>query len=137
MKFIITESKLQKAALLWMNKNFSPDQLEVVEHPDYPDSIFYKKNGIVVMEQDKKNKEFWFSYNQIWSFFESFFTMEYEEIQGLLDIWLDEAFKLKGYTPIKRDNNKKIKLEEAFKLKGYTPITPWLEAFNTWKRLSN
>ena len=54
MKFIITESKLQKAALLWMNNNFSPDQLEVIEHPYYPNSIFYKKNGKVVMEQDKK-----------------------------------------------------------------------------------
>ena len=25
--------------------------------------------------------------------------MEYKEIQGLLDIWLEEDFKLKGYTP--------------------------------------
>jgi len=99
MKFIITESKLQKAALLWMNNNFSPDQLEVFEIPKYPNSVFYRKNGIVVMEQDKKNKEFWFSYNQIWSFFESFFLMEYEEIQGVLKIWLEEDFKLKGYRP--------------------------------------
>ena len=115
MKFIITESKLQKAALLWMNNNFSPDQLEVIEHPDYPNSIFYRKNGKVVMEQDKKNQRFWFSYTQIWSFFKSFFSMEYEEIQGVLNIWLEEAFKLKGYTPLN---------------KHYTP------AFG-WKRLSN
>ena len=99
MKFIITENQKERIVLNWMNKNFSLDQLEVAESPKYPNSIFYKKNGIVVMRQDKKNKEFWFSYNQIWSFFESFFLMEYEEIQGVLKIWLDEAFKLKGYTP--------------------------------------
>ncbi len=99
MKFIITENQKEKIALNWMNKNFSPDQLEVVEHPDYPNSIFYKKNGIVVMEQDKKTKRFWFSYSEIWSFFESFFSMEYEEIQRVLKIWLEEDFKLKGYTP--------------------------------------
>ena len=121
MKFIITESKLQKAALLWMNNNFSPDQLEVIEHPDYPNSIFYKKNGKVVMEQDKKNKEFWFSYSQIWSFFKSFFSMEYKEIQGVLKIWLDEAFKLKGYTPEYINFDTTVMLDEAFKLKGYTP----------------
>ena len=101
MKFIITESKLQKAALLWMNNNFSPDQLEVVESPKYPNSISYKKNGIVVMEQDKKNKDFWFDYDEIWSFFESFFPMEYEEMQGVLKIWLEETFNLKGYTPLR------------------------------------
>ena len=100
MKFIITESKLQNTALLWMNKNFSPDQLEVVESPKYPNSILYKKNGIVVMEQDKKNKRFWFDYDEIWSFFGSFFSMKYKEIQGVLEIWLEESFKLRGYTPL-------------------------------------
>ena len=99
MKFIITENQKERIVLNWMNKNFSPDQLEVIEHPDYPNSIFYRKNGKVVMEQDKKNQRFWFSYTQIWSFFKSFFSMEYEEIQGVLNIWLEEAFKLKGYTP--------------------------------------
>ena len=123
MKFIITESKLQKAALLWMNNNFSPDQLEVIEHPDYPNSIFYKKNGKVVMEQDKKTKRFWFSYSEIWSFFESFFSMKYKEIRGLLEIWLEEAFKLKGYTPHFPHTWYIAQLDEAFKLKGYTPIS--------------
>ena len=104
-----------------MNKNFSPDQLEVVEHPDYPNSIFYRKNGKVVMEQDKKTKRFWFSYSEIWSFFESFFSMEFKEIQGLLKIWLEEAFKLKGYTPQVAHPQPLWELDEAFKLKGYTP----------------
>ena len=101
MKFIITENQKERIVLNWMNKNFSLDQLEVAESPKYPNSIFYKKNGIVVMEQDKKTKRFWFSYSQIWSFFESFFTMEYKEILGVLKIWLEEDFKLKGYTPFR------------------------------------
>jgi hypothetical protein len=99
MKIIITESKLHKVALKWMNQNFNPDQLEVINHPDYPNSIFYRKNGKVVMEQDKKNEIFWFDYEDIWSFFKSFFGMEHQEIQDVLRYWLDEAFKLGGYTP--------------------------------------
>jgi hypothetical protein len=95
----MTESKRNDLALKWMNQNFSPDQLEVIKHPDYPDSIFYRKNGKVVMEQNKKNKYFFFDYNNIWSFFESFFGMEYQEKQEVLRYWLDEAFKLGGYTP--------------------------------------
>jgi hypothetical protein len=94
-----TNTKLNKVVLKWMNLNFSPDQLEVIKHPDYPDSIFYKKNGKVVMEQDKKNEHFFFDYDNIWSFFKSFFGMEYQEIRDVLRYWLDEAFKLGGYTP--------------------------------------
>ena len=99
MKLLITENQLDKAALLWMNKNFSPDQLEIVTSEKYPDSIFYKKNGIVVMEQDKKNKDFWFDYDEIYSFFKSFFSMEYKEWQRIMKIWLEETFKLEGYIP--------------------------------------
>jgi len=84
-----------------MNKNFGLDQLEIVESEKYPDSIFYKKNGKVVMEQDKKNKNFRFDYDNIWSFFESFFGVEYEQIQEVLSYWLEETLKLKDYTPVR------------------------------------
>ena len=122
MKFLITENQLDKAALLWMNKNFSPDQLEIVTSEKYPDSIFYQKNGNVVMEQDKKNKRFYFDYDEIWLFFKSFFSMEYEEWQRIMKIWLEETFKLEGYTPNSDGVTTGIELEETFKLEGYTPI---------------
>lgn len=99
MKYIITENKLNNVVLSWMNKNFGLDQLEIVKSEKYPNSIFFKKNGEVVMEQDKKNKDFLFDYDEIWSFFESFFGMEYQEIQEFLSYWLEETLKLKGYTP--------------------------------------
>jgi hypothetical protein len=98
MKFIITENKLNNVALSWMNKNFSPDQLEIVTSEKYPNSIFFKKDGVVVMEQDKKYKDFYFDYNDIWSFFESFFGMKYEQVQEVLSYWIDDTFKLKGFT---------------------------------------
>ena len=100
MKFIITENKLERVVIHWMNQNFSPEQLEIVKSKHYPDSVFFKKNGKVVMEQDKKNKYFWFHYDNIWSFFESFFGMEYKQIQEVLSYWLEETLKLKGYTPL-------------------------------------
>ncbi len=99
MKYLITESQKEKIALKWMNDNFSPNQLEVVTSEKYPDSIFYRKNGKVVMEQNKKNKLFYFDYHDIWSFFMSFFGMEHTEIQQLMKVWLVEAFKLRSYTP--------------------------------------
>ena len=73
--------------------------LEVVESEKYPNSIFYKKNGVVVMELNKKTKICWFDYDNIWSFFDIVFDMEYQEIQGFLNKWLEDTFNLKGYTP--------------------------------------
>ena len=102
MKYIITEDKLNNVALSWMNKNFSSDQLEIIKSEEYPNLVFFKKNRKVVMEQDKKNKRFYFDYDGIWSFFESFFGMEYEQIMEVLSYWLEETFKLEGYTPIFR-----------------------------------
>ena len=95
----MTKNNLDKVVLLWMNKNFDPDQLEVVTSEGYPNSIFYRKNGKVVMEQNKKSKVFWFDYNEIYSFFESFFSMEFEEWQRIMKIWLKDTFKLEDYTP--------------------------------------
>jgi hypothetical protein len=99
MKFIITENKLNNVALSWMNKNFSPDNLEIVKSEEYPNTIFYRKDGKVVMEQDKENKYFYFDDNDIWLFFKSFFDMKYEQIQEVLRYWLEETLKLEGYTP--------------------------------------
>jgi hypothetical protein len=95
MKYIITENKLNNIALSWMNQNFSPEQLEIVKSKDYPNSVFFRKNGKVVMEQNKKSMYFWFSYNEIWSFFESFFGMKDQQIEEVLTYWLEETLKLK------------------------------------------
>ena len=100
MIYIITENKLNNVVLSWMNKNFGLDQLEIVKSEKYPNSIFFKKNGEVVMEQDKKNKDFLFDYDEIWSFFESFFGIEYSEIQQLMEVWLEETLNLEEYTPM-------------------------------------
>ena len=112
MKFIITENKLEQVASSWMNKNFNPDQLEIVTSEKCPNSIFFKKNGVFVMEQDKTYQDFYFDYDSIWSFFESFFGMEYQEIQGFLNKWLEETLKLEGYTPVR------IKLAPVIRWRG-------------------
>ena len=94
MKYIITENKLNNVALSWMNQNFGLDQLEMYTSETYPYSVFFKKNGEIMMEQNKKNKLFWFDYIEIWSFFESFFGMEHQEIEEVLSYWLENTLKL-------------------------------------------
>ena len=99
MKYIISENKLNNVALSWMNQNFSPDQLEIVKSKNYPNLVFFRKNGKVVMEQDIKKKRFWFNHDEIWSFFKLFFGMEEQQIREVFKHWLEETLKLEGYTP--------------------------------------
>ena len=120
MRYIITESKLQDVALKWMDKNFHPDKLEIVKSEKYPDSIFFRKDGIIVMVQNL-NKFFWFHYDEIWSFFKKFFNMNYTEIQALLRFWLENTFKLDGHTTPVINYFQTQGLENTFKLEGYTP----------------
>ena len=49
--------------------------------------------------QNNKYGNIWIDYDRIWSFFEEFFLMKYEEIQGILKDWLEEVYNLRGFTP--------------------------------------
>ncbi len=113
--------KLTKIKLKWLNDNFNLDKMKMYKHDYYPNSIFYKKGDIFVINQDLKNKKFWIDYNQIWSFFESFFGMEYTEIQSIMNIWLEETDKLREYTPATCRGIERTLLEETDKLREYTP----------------
>jgi hypothetical protein len=122
MKFIITENKIQKVAFKFMNSEFSPDQLEIVTSEKYPNSIFFRKNGVVVMEQNKAFKVFYFDYDEIWSFFESLFSMKNKQIQDVMRYWLEETLKLEGYTPKRSVSMGYYQLEETLKLKPHHPL---------------
>ena len=109
MKYIITENKLNNVALSWMNQNFSLDQLEIVTSEKYPESIFFKKDGEVMMEQDNSMKYFVFDLDEIWLFFKRFFGLEYEEVREVLIYWLEKTLGLEGYdvgvtTPFRRQS---------------------------------
>jgi hypothetical protein len=72
--------------------------LEIVKSEYYPKSIFFKKDGKVVIEQDKKTKQFLFDYDEIWLFFEFVFGMKYHQKEVVLSSWVEDTFNLKGYT---------------------------------------
>ena len=99
MKYIITENKLNKVALSWMNQNFSSDQLEIVKSEEYPNSVFFILPSIFYILRLEKSKYFYFDYEEIWLFFELFFDLGYGQIQEVLRYWLEKTFKLESYTP--------------------------------------
>ena len=93
MKITITESKREKAAINWLNKNYG--DLEPYETKKHHNSIFYRKGDEVVFEYNKKNGEVYVSYDEIWSFLQSMFGMEWKQIENITKEWVEEHYNLR------------------------------------------
>ena len=78
------------------------NNLGEVRHNDYPNNIFWQKEGKVILEYDIKNERFWVDYYTIWSKFEEKYKLKYTNISSLLKGMLEEAFKLRATTTIFR-----------------------------------
>jgi len=142
MKIIITENKLEKVLkqsgtkktieLLGGWENFckvfnieSPmdflhlfDDLEEVqsEKKEYLTLFRYKK-GHNLMGYDRKSKEVYIDYDEIWSFLEDKFELNYSEIQELTKKWLGEVYNLRGITTLAVWGTQWRKLDEVYNLK--------------------
>ena len=67
--------------------------------PERVGHIFYKKNEKIIMEQDSKNKNFWFDYDSIWSIFNSRFGLSYDETQAFIKDMLERHLNWGDFTP--------------------------------------
>lgn len=124
MKIIITENKLEKVLkqsgtkktieLLGGWENFckvfkieSPmdflhlfDDLEQVQSEKYRNyTLFRHKKGNKLMVYDRKSKEVYIDYDEIWSFLEDKFDLTFSVAQAVTKKWLDEVYNLSEITP--------------------------------------
>jgi hypothetical protein len=88
--------KLKHKIINYLNKEYSG--LTIYETDKWEDYIFFMKNDKVIFEYNKENGYVGISYDKIWSFLESFFGLEYKEIQDLTKEWVEEQFKLRVTT---------------------------------------
>ncbi len=89
---------------------------------DYPESIFYMSSaGKWILEQDYKNDRMWIRFNTFWSVLENKYSMGYDDIQTLLKYMIEQAFKEKVSTPLRRSKETNSGIEQAFKAKVSTP----------------
>ena len=100
MKYVITENQLNRAALRFLNTEYG--NLEPYETDEHPNFIYFMKDGEVIFEYNKKNGYVYISYDKIWSFLDSFFGLEYEEIQDITKQWVEEHYNLSVTTTSKR-----------------------------------
>ena len=107
-KQILRDNKLSEVLGTELNllskkvKEFIDDKLEGLvqfEVDNYPGSIFYKKDDIILFEQDLKNERLWCSYEHYWSFFEKEIGLNHNEIQELTRGMVATYLNCKQFTP--------------------------------------
>ena len=89
MKINITKTQRARLVKDWLNDMFSDAEIR---------GSYYVKNEKNLAFQNKKDKEFRFDYDLIWSFLESMFSLEYEELKAITKDWLGETLNFNGQT---------------------------------------
>jgi hypothetical protein len=92
MKFIITESKREKAVFYWLDKRFG--DVEPYESDNYPNDIFFIKNGEVIFEFGGFSNSLTIKNDKIWEFVETFFGLNYFQTQDITTRWINDKFNL-------------------------------------------
>jgi len=98
MKYIITENKLNKAVIHYLNRMYG--DLEEYRIPKYPDSTFFIKGKKVYMEHIGKFGTLYVDYDTIWLDLKNVFSLEYEKIRRIIIWWVKETYNLKGVFPM-------------------------------------
>jgi len=115
MKYIITESKLEKVAIKYLNKIYG--NLEEYRTDERPDKVFFIRGKKVFMEQDLENDDLWVDYYTIWSDLEKMFDLKYNEIQSIITKWVEVTYNLRGVTSTFGNLATAHLVEETYKLK--------------------
>ena len=101
------------------------NDLKIINTNVYNDDgleFIYHKDGEWIFYQDCKNEKFWTHYYRYWEILESEFSLEYEEIQAITKLLVEEALKREVSTPFPDWIEEKGVVEEALKREVSTPL---------------
>jgi hypothetical protein len=97
MKILIMENQLRKVQFMYLDYLF--DGIYEVKSKKHPDSRFWKKNDILVLELEKSGR-IWVLH-EIWKDLCNMFSLQNNETQQIMKEWLEERLNLEGIRPMK------------------------------------
>ena len=106
--------RLNKLCIKWLNENFNPMVPFIMK--EYPDYIFHMKDGKCILQHNKKNGYVYVSFKEIWKFFESYFSMDNQQIKDITKIWVEEHYKMEVTTTHWHDLKFEQMVEEHYKM---------------------
>ena len=73
--------------------------LQEYKDNNYPDSIFYHKNGNIYFELDLKNNYLWCDYDMVWNVFSNNNELDYSETQCVIKNMVEQYTNWGSVTP--------------------------------------
>jgi hypothetical protein len=99
MKIIITESRLSKVIVKWLDNEYGNltqvvrgKMVSYVDQDGLPILIYYRNKN--------NNGGVYVNFQKVWELLGIIFGMNRQQIQVMLKIWLEETYNIKGYTPV-------------------------------------
>lgn len=92
-----------------------------VYNEDGLEFIYHNKDGEWIFYQDVNNVEFWANYKRYWEILEREFHLEYDEIQAITKLLVEEVLKREVTTPLLLRYKLQTVVEEALKREVDTP----------------
>jgi hypothetical protein len=94
MKIIITESRLEKTAIHWLNKKFG--DLEKFTTDRMPSTIYYrtKEGKEIIFEYNTHYEYIYVSKEDVWSFLMDMFGFDDNQITQLIDKWFQNRYNV-------------------------------------------
>jgi hypothetical protein len=92
MKYIITESQMDRAVLKYLNTEFG--DLEPYKNKKHPNRILFVKDGEVIFEYFIEVGSVFISYRKVWAFLQRFFLLDDMEVGNTLRQWMSEYYNL-------------------------------------------
>jgi hypothetical protein len=83
--------------------------------------FIYHKDGQWIFYQDVNNVEFWANYKRYWEILEREFHLEYDEIQAITKLLVEEVLKREVTKPLLLRYKLQTVVEEALKQEVTTP----------------
>jgi chromosome segregation ATPase len=101
--------------------------LEIEIRDDYPDSVFYKKNGKVFFQlfQNLEIKHLWVDYDLVWSVLRNKYKLNYDEIQEFIENMVEKHLKLGIVIPLKVMGLNELMIEKHLKFSKLTSVIHW------------
>ena len=110
MNIQVNKHQLERVVIKWLNKYLGNLTQKTIEK--YPNSVFYvNSDNHVMMEYDQENSYVYIHDDHIWSKIELLFHLNYDDIQSIMKVWVEEDYKLGGVTPFRPNISSQIRWE--------------------------
>ena len=95
----LLKSKLEKSAIRYLNEMYG--DLEVYRTDKFPDCVYFVKDGRFYMRQDLGGSRLYIDNDTMWSELENIFGLNRDEIKHIITKWAEQTYNLIGVIPVR------------------------------------